>query len=120
MESGSIVLTPMPQADGQQKNRPALVLCATRPFGDLMICGISIQLRLEVAGFDEVIAPGDEDFRSSGLAAKSLIRIAYVSTLPAAEIKGHIGTVGSQRLIRALSRLGDYLSGTAREAAASR
>ena len=70
MESGSIVLTPMPQADGQRKNRPALVLCATRPFGDLLICGISTQLRLEVAGFDEIIAPGDEDFRNSGLAAE--------------------------------------------------
>ena len=116
MESGSIVLTPMPQADGQRKNRPALVLCATRPFGDLLICGVSTQLRLEVAGFDEVIAPGDEDFRNSGLAAKSLIRIGYLSTLPATEIKGRIGKVGHHRLVRALSRLADYLAIEAREA----
>lgn len=114
MESGSIV--PMPQADGQRKKGPALVLCATRPFGDLLICGVSTQLRLEVAGFDEIIAPGDEDFRNSGLAAKSLIRIGYISTLPATEIKGHIGKVGCQRLVRALSRLGDCLAVKAQEA----
>lgn len=64
-----MILTPLPQADGIEKNRPALALCAMRPFGDLLICGISTQLHHEVAGFDEVVAPGILDFSTTGLSA---------------------------------------------------
>lgn len=55
MKAGNIVLTTIPQADGRPKNRPALLLCTMPPFGDALVCGISTQLRQEVAGFDEMI-----------------------------------------------------------------
>lgn len=62
MKAGDIVLTPIPQADGQVKNRPALLLCQLPPFDDLLVCGVSTQLRHEVVGFDETITQQDDDF----------------------------------------------------------
>ena len=44
MNEGDIVLTPVPQADGRLKNRPALFLREMPPYGDLLVCGISTQL----------------------------------------------------------------------------
>jgi mRNA interferase MazF len=110
MTGGNIVLTPLPQADGQVKNRPALVLCRVRPFNDLMVCGISSQLRLLVSDFDEIISPGDEDFEASGLRTQSLIRLGYVSTVPVAAIKGQIGSIGVLRHRRMVGRLVDHLA----------
>ena len=69
MKEGDIVLTPVPQADGQFKNRPALFLRTMPPFNDALVCGISTQLQQQVAGFDEVVRRQDADFPNSGLAA---------------------------------------------------
>ena len=69
-----MVLASLPQATGQVKNRPAIVLRAMPPYGDLLVCGVSTQLRQAVAGFDDAIGPGDPDFRASGLKAPSIIR----------------------------------------------
>jgi mRNA interferase MazF len=113
MQGGSIVLTPLPQADGQSKNRPALVLCTMRPFGDLLICGISRQLHLLVSDFDEVIASTDSDFEGSGLATPSLIRLGFMSTVPLTAVKGSIGAIGVDRYRELLARLARYLSGFA-------
>jgi hypothetical protein len=55
MTEGDVVLTPLPQADGLVKNRPAVVLRAMPPQGDLLVCGVSTQLHHETPGFDEVI-----------------------------------------------------------------
>ena len=41
---GSLVLARLPQATGPAKSRPALVLRQMRPFGDLLLCGVSSQL----------------------------------------------------------------------------
>ena len=62
MQEGDIVLTPVPQANGQIKNRPALFLREMPPFSDALGCGISTQLHQQVAGFDEIIAQQDADF----------------------------------------------------------
>ena len=69
-----MVLASLPQATGQVKNRPAIVLRAMPPYGDLLVCGVSTQLRQAVAGFDDAIGPGDPDFLASGLKAPSIIR----------------------------------------------
>ena len=45
MKEGDIVLTPLSQADGQIKNRPALFLRAMPPFNDVLGCGISTQMQ---------------------------------------------------------------------------
>jgi len=58
MNEGDIALAPLPQADGQIKNRPVILLRRLPPFGDFLICGVSTQLHQRVAGFDEAITPG--------------------------------------------------------------
>lgn len=53
MKQGDIVLTPLPQANGQVKNRPALFLRVMPPFNDALVCGISTQLRQQLPNFEE-------------------------------------------------------------------
>ena len=43
MKEGDIILTPIPQADGQVKNRPAIYLREMPPFRDVLVCGVSSQ-----------------------------------------------------------------------------
>ncbi len=75
MKEGDVALAPLPQADGQVKNRPAVVLRTMPPHGDLMVCGVSTQLHHEVAGFDEVVREDDADFTTSGLMLRIRSRI---------------------------------------------
>jgi mRNA interferase MazF len=108
MRPGSIVLTPLPQADGRVKNRPVLVLCPMRPFGDLLVCGISTQVQVAVENFDELIGPGDQDFAASGLTAPSLIHLGFVATVAGTAVKGGIGAIDPARHRRLLARLADW------------
>jgi mRNA interferase MazF len=79
MKEGDVILVPLLQADGQRKPRPAIILRAFLPFGDLLVCGISTQLHQKVAGFDEVISRRDSDFQWSGLQSESLIRLGLLA-----------------------------------------
>ena len=95
MKEGDIVLAPFPQADGQIKKRPAVVLRKVPPFDDLLVCGISTQLRQCVEGFDELILSDHPDFKTSGLLQDSVIRLGYVLTLPRKEFIGSIGKISA-------------------------
>jgi mRNA interferase MazF len=106
MTEGDVVLTPLPQADGQIKNRPAILLREMPPYGDFLVCGVSTQLHHEVAGFDDPIRPGDADFATSGLKAASLIRLAV---LPASSLLSAIGSIEKARHVRLLERLSNHL-----------
>src|SRR5437762_3577812 len=97
MTEGDVVLTPVPQADGQIKNRPALLLRTLPPYDDLLICGISTQLHQEVVNFDEVVMQTDADFITSGLKATSLIRLGFLSVVPNQRIAGTIGSISPER-----------------------
>src|SRR5438128_5477196 len=109
MKEGGVVLTPLPQADGQVKNRPAILLREMRPFGDFLVCGVSTKLQHEIPGFDEPIRPGDTDFTTSGLKAPSLIRLGFLAVLPASNFLGTIGSIDQARHDRLLERLCAYL-----------
>ncbi len=109
MKEGDIVLTPLVQANGQLKNRPAIVLRAMPSFHDLLVCGISTQLQQQVTGFDELITPGDPDFSTSGLLAPSLIRVGFLGLLPRRSIIGSIGAITAERHERLLRTLSNYL-----------
>lgn len=109
MGEGNIVLAPVPQANGQVKTRPALVLRTLPPFGDLLICGLSSQLHQHVAGFDEIILPSDPDFASTGLKTASLVRLGFLTAQPRRDIRGFVGAVSPERHERLLRRLSDYL-----------
>ena len=115
MTEGDVVLTAFEQADGRTQTRPAIVLRVMRPFGDLLICGISRQLRHRVADFDEVIAPTDSDFAASGLTDTSLIRLGFLALLPVDDCLGDIGSISPERHTRLLRRLASYLQEAAEE-----
>jgi mRNA interferase MazF len=114
MKEGDVILTPLPQADGNIKPRPVLVLREMPPYRDLLVCGISTQLNQQVKGFDEIIAPSDTDFASSGLVAESVIRLGFLAVLPRKSIPGSIGAISPQRHKRLLKNLSEYLIGRKR------
>ena len=109
MQEGDVVLTPIPQADGRTKNRPALILREMPPHGDLLVCGISTQLHHSVTGFDEIISPTDADFASSGLVSASLIRLSFLAVLARKNIVGVIGSIAPERHRRLLEALSSHL-----------
>ena len=109
MREGDVVLTPIPQADGQVKNRPALFLRTMPPYNDALVCGISTQLIRAVAGFDEIIAVQDDDFTASGLVATSVIRLGFLVVVPQKQLLGSIGQVSLERHKRLLKNLSEYL-----------
>lgn len=109
MKESEIVLTPILQADGKVKNRPALILREMPPFNDFLVCGISTQIHQKVKDFDEVISKTDADFSKSGLVADSLIRLGFLAVLPSAKIIGSIGSVSEERHERLLNNLSNYL-----------
>jgi mRNA interferase MazF len=114
MKEGDIVLAPFPQADGQIKKRPAMVLRKVPPFDDLLVCGVSTQLHQCVAGFDELILSSDSDFKSSGLLQDSVIRLGYLLTLPRKDFIGSIGKISPERHRRLLKHLSEFLVSTQR------
>jgi mRNA interferase MazF len=108
VKPGDIVLTPLPQADGQVKPRPAVVLALLAPFNDALACGISTQLRHAGPGFDDPIGQQDEDYRQSGLKAESVIRLGYLTVVMPEDVICRIGSVSSPRLRRMPERLGGH------------
>ena len=109
MREGDIIFTPMPQVDGQIKNRPALFLRVLPPFHDALLCAISTQLSRAVAGFDELITLQDDNFVSSGLVAASVIRLGFLVVLPQGQLIGSIGRISLGRRKRLLKNLSEYL-----------
>jgi mRNA interferase MazF len=114
MKEGDVILTPIPQADGRVKNRPAIFLREMPLYGDLLVCGISTQLHHYVSGFDEIITPADVDFVASGLLSASLIRLGFLTVLPRRNIAGSIGSIAQERHRRLLEALSRYLTQEAR------
>lgn len=109
MKEGDVVLTPLPQADGQLKNRPAVILRKMPPYGDFLVCGVSTQLHQEVAGFDDPLLPGHPDYDDSGVKAPSLIRLGFLAVLPTANLLGAIGSIEKSRHAQLLERLSNHL-----------
>ena len=109
MKEGDVVLTPIPQADGAVKNRPAIILREMPPYGDFLVSGVSTQLDKEVKGFDDHISLTDDDFESSGLRTASLVRLGFLAVLPSVQIIGTIGSLASARHRKLLKTLSDYL-----------
>ncbi len=109
MKEGDVILTPLPQADGAMKHRPALLLRELPPFGDYLACGISSQLHQAVPEFDDIISEGEADFAASGLLSNSVIRLGFLAILPRQRIVGKIGHVALDRHARLLRTLSKYL-----------
>lgn len=65
MQESKIILTPIPQSNGAIKNRPALILRKMPKYQDLLVCGVSTQLKQYISNFDEIISPNGADFELS-------------------------------------------------------
>ncbi len=63
MKQGDVILTPIPQADGKLKERPAILLREMPGFSDFLVCGISTQLHRLIENFDEIISLDDKNFQ---------------------------------------------------------
>lgn len=109
VEEGDVILTSLPQADGQLKTRPRIALRVMPSFGGILVCGVSTQSHQQVVGFDEVIAASDTDFTASGLRFSSVIRLDFLIVQPLIDIGGVIGVISAGRHERLLRRLSDYL-----------
>ena len=109
MKEGNVILTPVPQADGKIKERPAIFLREMPPYRDLLVCGVSTQLHQHVKDFDELISPADGDFERSCIRKKSLIRLGFLAVLPRNRVLGSIGSISGERHKRLLRKLSDYL-----------
>ena len=109
MKEGDVILTPLPQADGKIKNRPAVFLREMPPFQDILVCGVSTQLHQIAPDFDETITRQDSDFSTSGLIAESLVRLGFLAVLPRKNIVGSIGAIAPERHTRLLRRLSRHL-----------
>lgn len=109
MTEGNVALTPLPQADGRSKPRPAILLRQLPPFSDWLVCGVSTQLHHLVVDFDDVIEPLHSDFGGSGLKATSLIRLSFLAVLPSDALLGVLGSISPERHWRLLQRLASFL-----------
>jgi mRNA interferase MazF len=102
----------MPQLDlSPGKLRPALVIAdLPGPFGDVLVCGISSQLRQEIPQWDERLSPADPDFGDSGLKVASVIRLNWLAAVSPAASAGVLGSIAVERLARLRRRLSSHLA----------
>ena len=103
------MLVALPQADGQLKPRPALVLRTMPPFQDVLLAGVSSQLQQAVAGFDELLQPGAPAFARTGLRVASIVRLGFLAVVPPTKILGTLGFIPPEVHQDLLRRLSQYL-----------
>ena len=111
MNPGDVILVSMPRLDGgAAKLRPAVVL-ARLPgsAGDLLVCGVSTQLRHQEAGWDELVEATDPEFVATGLRESSLVRLSYLSPVAPQQVAGIIGQLSEARAARLRERPANLL-----------
>ena len=95
---------------GPPKLRPALLLSMLPgPYQNVLLCGISTVLSQQQVDWDELMRPGDTDFKKSGLHQASIIRLSYLYASEHTEIAGTIGRIDADRLDRLRTRLADQV-----------
>ncbi|MFN8490048.1 MAG: type II toxin-antitoxin system PemK/MazF family toxin [Caldilineaceae bacterium] len=111
MKPGDIVLVRFPQTDLQNgKLRPALVVAyipGSHP--DILLALITSREYQAIANFDEIIEPSDRDFLSTGLKARSVVRLTRLATVEVSVINAQLGMISQSRLTRIRNRLSDWL-----------
>jgi mRNA interferase MazF len=110
MKKGSIILTALPQQDGQLKQRPVLILKEMPAYGDFLVCGVSSQINQYVVNFDEILNQGDDDYKQSGIIKPSVIRLSFLAVIPKKSIAGSIGKISDSRYNKLIKNLTDYLN----------
>lgn len=109
MREGDIILTNLPQSDGNIKLRPVLLLKQLPGYYDFLVCGISAQLHQLIQHFDELIDERSSRFIQTGLRQSSIIRLGFLSVLPKNKISGSIGKIDPALHKKLLQRLANFL-----------
>lgn len=109
---GQVVLLRFPRADlASGKLRPVLVLASVPGrHPDWLVCMVSSRTHQAMAGFDEDIAPGDEDFAETGLKVASVARVGRLAVVEGAAFEGRLGAVSPARISRIRARLAEWLA----------
>ena len=111
MKPGDVVLLRFPQADlAAGKLRPALVVAvAPGRYPDVLLSLITSRAYQQIPDFDEAIEPSAKDFKSSGLKARSVIRLARLVSVEETVINARLGEISAERLRRIKTRLMDWI-----------
>lgn len=109
MREGQIVLTHLPQSDGNIKLRPVLLLKKLPGYNDFLVCGISTQLHQLIKNFDELLDEKSTGFIETGLRQSSIIRLGFLAVIPNYKLAGSIGNIRQQLHKTLLKRLGSFL-----------
>ncbi len=114
IREGNIVLFPFPQTNlAGGSLRPALVVRkCPGSHDDWLICMISLQLRHEIPGIDEIIHISHGDFAQTGLKMTSLIRITRLAVVSKNMMQGAIGNLDTKRLAQIQIRIANWISNT--------
>ena len=111
-QAGQVVVFRFPQTDLEEgKLHPALLLGKLPgEYDDWLICMISSQTHQYIAGFDEMVQEGEDDFGESGLKVASVIRVGRLAVVSGEILLGAIGQVSNKRIGRVKKHLSDWLS----------
>jgi len=71
---------------------------------------ISSQTWQYIAGFDEMIRKGDNDFERSGLKVDSVVRVGRLAVVTGQVLLGAIGEISDERLRRIKKRLSEWIA----------
>jgi mRNA interferase MazF len=108
-KEGDIVLSTVPQVDGEQKLRPVLIL-RKMPTGHFLCCAITTQLAKIIPQLEEIVYLSDDDFSKTGLKKDSLIRLTWLALIQPNDRDTHyIGYINSNLHQKLLSNLAKYL-----------
>jgi mRNA interferase MazF len=111
ISEGQIVLFQFPQTNPiTGEFRPALTLRRLPvQYSDWLLCMVSSRLDQKVPDFDEIITPGDSDYKESGLKVPSLIRIGRLAVVDGDILLGKLGQIDPQRARRIVPKLSQWL-----------
>ena len=114
IREGQIVVFTFPQTNlGPSKLRPALVLQKLPgKYNDWLTCMVTSKLNQQIHSLDELVSGTDSDYSSSGLKAPSVIRITRLAVQDSLLIRGTIGEISPERLIRIRLNLSRWISGS--------
>lgn len=95
-EKGDIILVPFPFTDlSGQKNRPALVVSASRGAEDVIVAFISSRAG-NIRTFDIPLKRSDKSFVRTGLKVESVVKVSKIATLEKKIILGELGVIDSK------------------------
>ena len=110
-KAGHVAVIRFPHVDMRAgKTRPVLLVAPVPgPYGDWLVCMISTQLQQFIPDFDEIIEESNEDFGTSGIKVKSVIRVARLAVVSGDGLVGAIGEISPVRLGRIRRNLSAWI-----------